>query len=99
MKYVKTWFMINLSAVSGQIHAQVAFPLGERAPRYAVYRSLNGAPSWCGGSGETFIARTFNRTPIPRLSVPTPSHYIDYANPTPFHTPQNILLYKSSPVI
>jgi len=32
MKYVKTWFMRNLSAVSGHLHAPATFSLGESAP-------------------------------------------------------------------
>jgi hypothetical protein len=69
MKYVKTRFVRDLSAVSGQIQAPAAFILGEIALHYAVTRSLNGAPSWCRLSGEMFLARAVNRTTISRLSV------------------------------
>jgi len=99
MKYVKTRFMRILSAVSGQIHAPAAFLSRWNSPRYAVNRSLNGARSWCGRSEEIFLARAFNQTMIPRSSVPSPIHCTDYANRTPFHTLQDILLYKIIPVI
>jgi len=45
MKYAKTRFMRNLSAVSGQLHAPAAFSLGERAPRFAFKRVSTGPPA------------------------------------------------------
>jgi hypothetical protein len=69
MKHVKTRFVRNLPAVSGQIQTPAGFILGEKSPSYAVTRSLNGARNLCRPSGEIFLALAVNRTTISRSSV------------------------------
>jgi len=91
--------MRNLSASSGQLQALAAFSLDDRAPLYVFNRVSTGPLAGVDVLEKHFFAPAFNRTTIPRSSVPSPSHYIYYANPTPFHTSQDTLLYKISPVI